>query len=339
MTISLALRYRPKTWEDVVGQETTVKILSNQVKHKDIRQSYLFVGAAGCGKTSCARIFASALNGSAGGTTELDAASNNGVDAVRALREECQLKPLATPYRVYILDEVHQLSTGAFNALLKTLEEPPSHAVFILCTTDPQKIPATVMSRLQRFDFTRITTKKIQSRIKDIAVKEKFVIDDESAKLIAIASRGGLRDALTILDMCVANARGDGITADTVRAILGVSDAESYARLFDALFSKNVKQVFYEVDSIFESGRDLALYARGFLDFLLDLKKWSYTKNLSALHFNILDKETLDTLTIKMRDANIDWRKWFTELLELNNVIKYEKRPKELIEGALLCLI
>jgi len=167
MAEALATKYRPKNWEDVSGQENILTILQNQIEANDTKQAYLFCGGAGTGKTTIARIFARAINGNVE-PLEIDAASNNGVDQVREIREACKYKPLGAQFKVYLIDEVHMLSTGAFNALLKTLEEPPAHVVFILCTTDPQKIPATILSRVQRFDYKRLKTEQIIERLEYI---------------------------------------------------------------------------------------------------------------------------------------------------------------------------
>ena len=216
--------YRPKTFEDVVGQEHIVKTLKNQIKNNNIGHAYLFSGTRGTGKTSTAKIFARAvnclnpineepcneceicrdtLNDNIMDVVEIDAASNNSVDDIRELRESVKYTPSKAKYKVYIIDEVHMLSQGAFNALLKTLEEPPSYVIFILATTEPHKIPATILSRCQRFDFKRVSSKDIAARMAYICEKEDIEVEDKALNLIARNSQGALRDALSILDQCM----------------------------------------------------------------------------------------------------------------------------------------
>ena len=216
--------YRPKTFEDVVGQEHIVKTLKNQIKNNNIGHAYLFSGTRGTGKTSTAKIFARAvnclnpineepcneceicidtLNDNIMDIVEIDAASNNSVDDIRELRESVKYTPSKAKYKVYIIDEVHMLSQGAFNALLKTLEEPPSYVIFILATTEPHKIPATILSRCQRFDFKRVSSKDIADRMSYICEKENIQAEDKALSLIARNSQGALRDALSILDQCM----------------------------------------------------------------------------------------------------------------------------------------
>ena len=201
MSESLALKYRPCKFEDVVGQGSTIQILKNQLINKDIKQGYLFKGASGCGKTTCARIFANESNEYKGKPIELNAADTNGVDDIRVIIDDCRLKPIDSKYKIYIIDEVHMLSKGAFNALLKVLEEPPKHVIFILCTTDPQKIPKTVLSRLQKFEFKRMSVEDTVNRLQYILREEGYKKADVNAlHYIARLAEGGMRDAITLLD-------------------------------------------------------------------------------------------------------------------------------------------
>ena len=251
---ALYRKWRPQRFEDVVGQRAIVTALKNQITANRVGHAYLFTGVRGTGKTTCAKIFAKAVNclhpvngdpcgeceicrgidnGSILDVVEMDAASNNGVDDIRDLRDETAYTPSACKYKVYIIDEVHMLSTAAFNALLKTLEEPPAHVIFILATTEIQKVPATILSRCQRYDFTRIGPEDIARRVEYIAGEEKLELTPDGAELIARLADGALRDALSILDTCA------GVTAkidaDVVRRMAGVTDRSYLFRISDAL--------------------------------------------------------------------------------------------------------
>ena len=251
---ALYRKWRPQRFEDVVGQRAIVTALKNQITADRVGHAYLFTGVRGTGKTTCAKIFAKAVNclhpvngdpcgeceicrgidnGSLLDVVEMDAASNNGVDDIRDLRDETAYTPSACRYKVYIIDEVHMLSTAAFNALLKTLEEPPAHVIFILATTEIQKVPATILSRCQRYDFTRIGPEDIARRVEYIAGEEKLELTPEGAELIARLADGALRDALSILDTCAGvTAR---IDADVVRRMAGVTDRSYLFRISDAI--------------------------------------------------------------------------------------------------------
>ncbi len=278
---ALYRQWRPGTFSDMVGQEAIVKTLRNQVASGRIAHAYLFCGSRGTGKTSAAKIMARAVNcvspreGDPCGAcsvcqslleetsldvTEIDAASNNGVDEIRDLREKVKYPPQTGRYKVYIIDEVHMLTGAAFNALLKTLEEPPAHVVFILATTEPQKLPATVLSRCQRFDFGRIPAHQIAGRLRQAVQGAGAEATEEALALIARAAEGGLRDALSILDMCL----GDGgrVTEDTVRAVLGTADKPFLFTFSDALGKTDVRQAMRLVDDLMRGGREPQVFAR-----------------------------------------------------------------------------
>ena len=239
---ALYRKYRPQTFSDVIGQEHITETLKNELSAGKTVHAYLFTGTRGTGKTSCAKILAKAVNcldpkdgdpclecqacrmAASGENTdivEIDAASNNGVDNIRELREKVNFTPSVSKYRVYIIDEVHMLSTDAFNALLKTLEEPPAHVIFILATTEVHMLPATILSRCQRFDFRRIDPDSICDRIQYIAEKEGFTVTPDAARLIAAAADGGMRDALSILDLCISN--GSTVDEKTVENVCGMA--------------------------------------------------------------------------------------------------------------------
>ena len=268
-------KWRPQTFSDVSGQDVITATLKNELKSGRLSHAYLFTGSRGTGKTTCAKILAKAANclhpvdgdpcnecdickgidnGSVMDVEEIDAASNNGVDNIRALREEVHFTPTAGKFRVYIIDEVHMLSTGAFNALLKTLEEPPEHVIFILATTEVHKVPATVLSRCQRFDFGRISEEAIIARLEYVASKETFTLDHDAAVLIARLAEGGMRDALSLLDRL---AGVDHISAERVNQIVGLAGNGKLFALSDALCAGNLADALRAVEDLYQNSGDM----------------------------------------------------------------------------------
>lgn len=273
---ALYRKYRPTCFSDVVGEEHITDILKNELESGKIFHAYLFTGPRGTGKTSCAKILAKAVNclslkngdaclecesckaienGDVLDITEIDAASNNGVENIRDLREQVSYTPTASKYRVYIIDEVHMLSIGAFNALLKTLEEPPKHIVFILATTEVHKLPATILSRCQRFDFKRITPEAITKRIEYIAEKEGFTIDKNAAELIAALSDGGMRDALSTIDLCAANS--SHITEQDVMRVCSLAGSNYCLELAELIKARDTGAALAKVDELHKNAVDL----------------------------------------------------------------------------------
>ena len=279
---ALYRKYRPKNFDEVVGQEHITATLKQEIASGRIGHAYLFTGSRGTGKTSCSKIIAKAVNcpnqqdgnpcgvceickgiddGSVLDVTEIDAASNNGVDNIRQLREEANFTPAQVNYRVYIIDETHMLSVGAFNALLKIMEEPPEHVIFILATTEVHKIPATILSRCQRFDFRRISPSVIAARVRWVCEQEGIQIEPQAADLIASLAEGGMRDALSLLDVCRSNARtGDNsaehITLEHVRQSAGLAVSDSLFAVADAVLRRDVPAVLQEIDRMFENSID-----------------------------------------------------------------------------------
>jgi len=293
---ALYQKLRPARFSAVVGQPHVVRTLTNQLKAGRPNHAYLFCGTRGTGKTTCAKIFAKAINctnpqdgepcgvcescaaieqGRSVNAVEIDAASNNGVDNVRDIREELRFAPVEGAYKVYIIDEVHMLSAGAFNALLKTLEEPPAYVVFILATTDPQKIPATILSRCQRFDFRRVTPEEtadaLAGYVSEGLVDEGFAADADALSYIARAADGSMRDALSVLDRCAALFYGERLTADMVREALGATDSRVFFDLAGAVAARDCGGALAIIEEVFASGRDAALFASDFLLHLRDL--------------------------------------------------------------------
>ena len=287
---ALYRKWRPKTFDDVCGQEGTTEILKYEVANNKISHAYLFCGSRGTGKTSCAKILAKAINcehtvngnpcnqceacmaidaGTATDVIEMDAASNTGVDNVRDMKEEIVFTPAFLKYRVYIIDEVHMMSGGAFNALLKTLEEPPGHAVFILATTELQKLPSTIISRCQRFDFRRMTSDVIVNRLMYVANEEGLSLLESGARLIAKTAQGGMRDALSLLELC--GGMKENIDEALVIKILGVGNRQSIKELVLAISAKKYSDIYDIVSQVVLSAKDLSAFWREVIDYYRDL--------------------------------------------------------------------
>lgn len=290
---TLYRKWRPLTFDDVCGQEHVSSILRYEVMEDKTSHAYLFCGSRGTGKTTCAKLLARAINcespqngnpcgvcptcrgilsGAITDVVEMDAASNNGVDNIRDIRDEVAYAPAECKKRVFIIDEVHMLSTSAFNALLKTLEEPPAHIVFILATTEMHKIPATILSRCQRFDFRRITSPVIAARLRTIADAEHIAIDDEALYLIAKLSAGGMRDAIGMLELCSVSAiDGKALDAKAVAAICGVSPVETVAAVVDAIAKKEYDRIFAAVDAVYRDLGDIRIFWQSLISFYRDM--------------------------------------------------------------------
>ncbi len=338
---ALYRKLRPKTFEEVLGQEHIVKTLKNQLLSGRVSHAYLFCGTRGTGKTSTAKIFAKAINctNPANGEPcndchmcrmadenrsfnifEIDAASNNGVDNIRELRDEVSYPPAEGKYKVYIIDEVHMLSLAAFNALLKTLEEPPEHVVFILATTDPQKVPVTILSRCQRFDFKRITPNVICDALKSYMESENVSITDDAVRAISGVCDGAMRDALSILDRCISFYYGEEITRDKVLAVIGSADKTVFFELADCICDFDTVGALTVLAGAFDEGRDIRRFISEFVVHLRNLLLLKASEDLSgAFDYSAENIEKLKIQSRRMElDRLIELISQFSELL--NNI-------------------
>ena len=289
---ALYRKFRPGEFDEVKGQDHISQTLQNQIKANRIGHAYLFCGTRGTGKTTVAKIFAKAVNclnpvdgspcgecemckaisaGTSMNVIEIDAASNNGVDNIREIREEVAYRPTEGKYKVYIIDEVHMLSIGAFNALLKTLEEPPEYVIFILATTEVHKIPITILSRCQRYDFKRITIDTIAARLSELMVKEGVEVEERAIRYIAKAADGSMRDALSLLDQCIAFYLGQKLTYDHVLEVLGAVDTEVFSKLLREIIHRDVVKVLGTLEELIMQGRELSQLATDFTWYMRNL--------------------------------------------------------------------
>ena len=331
---SLAIKYRPQSWDDVTEQGYIKAILDNQIKTNTIKHGYLFVGGAGTGKTTSARIFANCINNGEGNPIELDAASNNSVDDIRQLVEQAGTKSLDSEYKVFILDEVHVLSNQAWQALLKTLEEPPAKSIFILCTTNPEKIPGTILSRVQRYNFQRISLGGIFDRLVRIIELENqdgnnIQYTDGALELIAKTADGGMRDAITMLDKCLSYT--NNLTIESCIDVLGVADYETMINLTDSIIISDMANVVAVIEKVHNDGKDLKLFMKQYLEFILDVEK--YAIGCSWDYINIPATDTNLMWLKKNVKEDLNWL--ISKLVDINSNIKYMQNPKYYIEARL----
>lgn len=332
--ISLAVKYRPSSFDQVVEQSATKVILQQQLVSGDIKNAYLFCGGAGTGKTTCARIFANEINNGQGSPVELDAASNNSVDDIREIIQQSKTTSLDSEYKIFILDEVHALSNSAWQAMLKVLEEPPKKSIFIMCTTDPQKIPKTILSRVQRFDFQRISTKAIFDRLCYVVSEEnvggddekKCAIVEEALQYIAKQAQGGMRDALTMLDKCLAYSTD--LTIENVVKALGLSDYETLTDFLDVCIKNDRFDKIELVNQVYMSGKDLKRFIKDFTNFVIDCCKY----NISGDQY-ISCPNTEEIISVFRRVSEDEGAELLSSLIKLQAEIKWDTNPLARVEA------
>lgn len=355
---ALYRKFRPQEFEDVKGQEHIVTTLKNQIKADRIGHAYLFCGTRGTGKTTIAKIFAKAVNcehpvdgspcgecpsckaisaGTSMNVIEIDAASNNGVDNIREIREEVAYSPTEGKYKVYIIDEVHMLSIGAFNALLKTLEEPPSYVIFILATTEAHKIPITILSRCQRYDFKRITIDTIAARLSELMETEQVEVEEKAIRYIAKAGDGSMRDALSLLDQCIAFYLGQKLTYDHVLEVLGAVDTEVFSQMLRKIMEKDIPGVIGLLEELIIQGREPGQFVVDFTWYLRNLLLVQSSDNME----DVLDISSDNLLLMKEEAQMIDagqLMRYIRVFSELSNQIRYATQKRVMIEIALIKL-
>ena len=326
MSKALAIKYRPQKFEDLTEQSAVVTILTNQIETNTIKHGYLFCGGAGTGKTTSARIFANMINKGAGTPIELDAASNNSVEDIRRLTEDAQTQSIDSEYKVFVIDECHSLSNQAWQAMLKTLEEPPAKAIFIFCTTNPEKIPQTILSRVQRYNFQRISQEGIVQRLLYILRCEGAIASThlvEAVEYIAKIADGGMRDAITLMDKCLSFS--SDLTVENVIKALGVADYNTMFDLNNAFFENDKPKLIKIVSS---SGMDLKLFIKNYFEFLLDLNVYCLTKDLSMTKIPEIWMDEMKSY------GSHEWsvsNNLLTYITDLQSSIKWEQNPKAVI--------
>ena len=346
---SLAVKYRPKSFDDMTEQTAIKDILENQIRTKTFQHGYLFTGPAGTGKTTSARIFANMINDGKGNPIEVDAASNSGVDNVRQIIEDAKRKPLDAEYKIFIVDECHSLSNGAWQALLKTLEEPPKFTIFIFCTTDPQKIPNTILSRVQRYNFQKISNEGIMERLEHICLTEnsKDVNDPnltdigdiirypEALEYIAKVCNGGMRDAITLLDKCLSLSHD--LTLENVLKTIGAEDYSTFITFLSALEEKEKEVSIKVVEDVYNAGKDVKQFMKDFAKFILEVEKYTLYKNFDYISLpNTLENELEQLIEDSLFDIDDSLFDVMDFVVSLNSQIKWENDAKTLVELSIL---
>lgn len=358
---ALYRKWRPDNFNDVKGQDTIVTTLRNQINADRIGHAYLFCGTRGTGKTSVAKIFAKAVNcehpvdgnpcgecptckaiaaGTSMNVIEIDAASNNGVDNIRQIREEVQYSPTEGRFKVYIIDEVHMLSIGAFNALLKTLEEPPAYVIFILATTEVAKIPITILSRCQRYDFHRITIETIAARLSELMKAEGLNVEDKAIKYVAKAADGSMRDALSLLDQCIAFYLGQDLKYENVLEVLGAVDTAVFAEMLSYILKADTYACMQLLEQIIMQGRDLGQFVSDFVWYLRNLLLVKTTDD-EAKAEDIIDvsADNLEQLKKDSKQVDVDTlMRYIRVLSELANELKFSTQKRIKVEVTLIKL-
>ena len=332
---SLAVKYRPRDFESVSSQTSVIAILKRQLELHQFKNCYLFCGPSGCGKTTLARIFANKINEGTGSPIEIDGASNNGVDNVKTIINSARERSIDSEYKIYIIDECHAITNQGWQAFLKCIEEPPMYTIFMFCTTDPQKIPATIHNRVMKFNLTKIKTDEIRNRLAYICQQEGFTNYDESIDYISKICNGGMRDAISYLEK-VAGLSTE-ITIENSLSALGNYSYDSFFTLTDSLMDGRIDQVLNIIDGYYDSGNDLKLFVDQYIDFVLDLAKYSIFRDMTVVKIPMSMKDRVDYST-GIENAS-GYFSWLTDkLLNIKNIIKYDTSIKTTIEIMLMSI-
>lgn len=336
---SLAVKYRPSTFETVVGQSVTTKILNKVLEKQAFKNAYLFAGPSGCGKTTCARIFANAINGGIGEPVEIDGASNNGVDQVRAIVESANQRSLVGTYKIYIIDECHMITSAGWNAFLKGLEDCPEYTIFIFCTTEPNKIPVTIQNRMQRFNIAKINAQEIRDRLIYVCQQEGFTNYEDTCELISKLCDGCMREALTVLDQC-ADMSTD-LSLENSKMVLGEAPFERMLKLTNCLISQREEFVLLAIETLAVEGRDLKQFVDDYLSFILDLTKYILFRNIGLTNIPAYLEASADPMINVASTVNFEGAlTWFNNLtdrlLEIKAAVKNDTSIKATIEAYLI---
>lgn len=336
--IALAVKYRPQTMEDVTEQGATLQILKKQLTNGTFKNTYLFCGPAGCGKTTIARILAKDINKGQGQPIEIDAASNNSVENIRQIITDSQQRSFAGEYKVYILDECHALSNNAWQAMLKLIEEPPAKTIFIFCTTDPQKIPATIISRVQRFDFQRISFDGVVNRLVYILNQEKQFPENielnwesDAINFIAKVCDGGMRDGITMMDKAISYSTN--LTLSNVVKALGTVNYDTMFELTNSVIDQKQEDVMKIINTIYSEGTDLKQFMKDYSLFLLDLIRYMKTKSFQFVKIPELYKDKMEATIL---DTNTFLYRLLRRVIKLNDTVKWEHKSRDIIEMELI---
>ena len=340
---SLAVKYRPNTFEAICGNKVTVQILKRVIELGTPKNAYLFAGPSGCGKTTTARCFANALNNNVGEPIEIDAASNNGVDQVRAIIESANQRSLTGTYKIYIIDECHAITSAGWQAFLKGIEETPEYTIFIFCTTEPNKIPATILNRMQRFNIAKIDSQDIKARLEYICKQEGFTNYNDTCELISKLCDGGMREAITKLDQC-ADFSTD-LRLENTKMVLGEAPFERMLKLTNCLINKNAQYTLVAIETLANEGKDLKQFVNEYLSFTLEMTKYILFKNINLTNIPAYLENSTDPMISVSATVNFDSTPegsllWFNylanKLLEIKNNIKYDTNVKAVVEAYFL---
>lgn len=332
---SIAVKYRPQEFEDVCGQSSVITILKRQLEIGDIKNCYLFCGPSGTGKTTLARIFANKINNNQDTYIEMDAASNNGVENVRNIIKDANERSLDSEYKIFIIDEAHMITTAAWNAFLKTIEEPPKYTIFLFCTTDPNKIPNTILNRVMRFNLTRVPVEQIKNRLMYVCQQENFTNYEETCDYISKISFGGMRDSLALLEK--ASSYSNDLNINNVLQSLGNFSYDVQFDLTDAMTHRDEESIIRIVNYCFNNGNDLKLFVTQFLDFNLDLLKFTIFNSLDLTKFP--SSYLNDVIGVTSFDGAKDYFRTITnKLLDLSINIKQDANPLTTVTISLISM-